>query len=349
MSMEDVILYCFKSGETMRYTTLYHLLKGKKTSSILVFGKFYGLLDFFNLFPKLSQQDFTRIIYQLVDKGYLTVVDDNKVQISKEGEAEVQWESFRLVNLKQRKYDRVDQLFFQRLSFATQIVSNKVHEFTQYEPIDNDAFHQMRMKVWLDHHKEADLPIIFFEEWKQVITSLNKTEQSILVEQLSGFNEVGLTINQISNLLDYSPIAGYLIYKTALHKVLDDLNQNKEAFPIFFSLFGSILEELPPGSIDVTRRLFFNGASPQEIANQRRLKLSTISDHLIELFITSSITELRNVIPKDILLNISAYKQTVNSDFKNWKYSDVVRSVKGLEFYVFRWCQFYFVEQEVIG
>lgn len=52
------ILALLSHGYKVRASTLYHLLKGKRTSSVLIYGFLYDCLRFIGWWPTISEQAF---------------------------------------------------------------------------------------------------------------------------------------------------------------------------------------------------------------------------------------------------------------------------------------------------
>lgn len=62
----DYILSLFQHGYKVKTSTLYHLLRGKRTTSVLIYGFLYDNLVAFGLFPLLS-----KTTYESVSNNYV--------------------------------------------------------------------------------------------------------------------------------------------------------------------------------------------------------------------------------------------------------------------------------------
>ena len=150
------ILHCFESKQPMRVSTLYHLLKGKRTTSILSYAYFYDLLEYFNLFSKQQESSYLKTIQELIQNEYLEVLEEGVVQITDKGLLLLinQKEKPNLSSLNQMKYYKWDLKYWQRLLFVTQVISEKSFKEKNYVPIENNVFRQQQLKRWLKKQDE---------------------------------------------------------------------------------------------------------------------------------------------------------------------------------------------------
>ncbi|RCF83134.1 hypothetical protein B1168_04140, partial [Enterococcus faecium] len=63
------ILSLFSSGHKLRISSLYQLLVGKRTTSVLIYGFTHELLFIHNSFPALQKDKFYQILQKIANKG----------------------------------------------------------------------------------------------------------------------------------------------------------------------------------------------------------------------------------------------------------------------------------------
>ena len=114
------ILSCFNQDKPMRSSTLYHLLKGKRTTSVLSFGYFYQLLTYFALFPKAKEKEYQQVVNELSKSGLIKESNKKLFVITEKGKKylEENWEAD-LGSVNQLKYYKWDKSFFDLLVFAS--------------------------------------------------------------------------------------------------------------------------------------------------------------------------------------------------------------------------------------
>ncbi|MGX7023554.1 helix-turn-helix domain-containing protein [Vagococcus hydrophili] len=342
------ILHCFESKQPMRVSTLYHLLKGKRTTSILSYAYFYDLLEYFNLFSKQQESSYLKTIQELIQNGYLEVLEEGVVQITDEGLLLLinQKAKPNLSSLNQLKYYKWDLKYWQRLLFVTQVISEKSFKEKNYVPIENNVFRQQQLKRWLKKQDEKIIENIY-DEWRFIADQLPKDDQIYIFKQLVGHEHVGQTFQQITENQETDLIFSYLEFKNILHEMIELIEEFQDKLPIFFGMMGEEKQLLKEESYLVTKKIYEKTQSVREVAQVRNLKESTITDHLLESFLISTSKE-------EIILNESLNRQILDKfrveqpDFRRWRFSDVRKEMPNLSFYEFKMYQFFLVEQEKV-
>ncbi len=342
---EYFILSCYKTNYPMRISTLYHLLKGKRTSSILSYGYFYENLLYFGLLPKLREDSYSKTIERLMSDGLLKKIDSGVAQISETGLIELEKAVFPCVsNLSQLSFYKYDLLFWNKLLFVTQITSEKSHGQRNYIPIENNIFKQQQLKFWLKKQSKT-IEMNFYEEWNLMLDYIPEAKQILLVGQLIGHNETGFTLSQIAEKQEQDYFFTYLEFKNFLHYFIQVVENERKSFPLFFELLELEKSLIKIDSSQISNQLFNQYKSIVEVSNQRNLKVSTITDHLIESFLLNpdrlEIPDFRQA----TLTSLNVMKQG-NRDFRRWQYKDAKDYDPDLSFYEFKFFQFYLIEKE---
>jgi len=327
----------------MRYSTLYHLLKGKKTTSVLSFGRLYHLLDFFHLLDRLEKRTYEEVIQQLINKHYLIRLDNEFMCLTAEGDKYIKHDLIDSLFIKEYDYFKIDDSFWLRLLFTSQVISYQSHSVKDYIPIDNDPIHQFKLKEWLNKHYSGKLSKDFFEEWQHLLTILTKEEQDVIVSRLVGYNVFSMTIDQLSKEKNQTKLMIALTHKSALHKILNHLAK-ESSDPLMQSLKESVEKEREQDTVDLTNYLFEQGHSIEKIAQMRRLKESTIVDHFIEINIKKECDKFLHWVRDTSLINLTHYFKE-NPDYKTWKYTNIKNIYPEITFYEFRFFQFAILEK----
>src|SRR5699024_9728495 len=100
---------------------------------------------------------------------------------------------------------------------------------------------------------------------------------------------IGLTEGQLAEQFQQSQSNIYLLERNYIHFILKELNAVGEKH----ILLKGMLEDLSDstrmntitGSAELTQRLVHQGLTPEQMANKRQLKITTIYDHLVEIAI----------------------------------------------------------------
>ena len=345
------ILTLFQDGHKARTSTFMHLLKGKRTSSILLYGFFQGQLAKFALLPQLNTREFEGAVAVLLTEGFLVPVaeEEGVVQLSGEGRAYLAAQEIvpALPALNSFLYARHDEDFFELLLFTTQIISQMAHGERQYLPLDNRPLRQKLLKDWLlrQGQNRQELSVAFYQEWHQVFSALPPTQQSALSLMLSGYQRVGLTFQQVCQQFGWDTFSAWLGKKNALHQGLTLIRTQPTRFPLLTSLFDLLPLPLTTESGGVSASLFLAGASVTEISQQRRIKESTVNDHLIELALTTADFPFERIVTAELGLACEAYAQE-HQAIRSWRFGPLKEAIPDLSFLAFRLYQIQQIRRE---
>lgn len=345
---EIFILSCYKSGYPMRMSTLYHLLKGKKTTSVLTYGYFYNNLNNFNLLPKLKEASYYQTIKQLIQKGYLIEVEEGVLQLSEIGIELLSKKKLpSLSQLNQIEYYKYDISFWEKIMFASQVVSERAYNEGKYIPIENSLFKQQQLKKWLKHQNEMLIPQ-FYKEWEEMLDFIPEDDHIILLGQLVGHKEIGLTLNQIAVMRNQDYFYTYLEFKNLLHQFIQIIETYPTQFLLFFELLTLETSLIKTDSSQITNQLFRQYESISQVSQHRRLKESTVIDHLIENFLRHPHISNLPEFSKNTVIALEDLKLK-QPDFRRWLFKDACEYESSLSFYDFKCYQFYLIEKEKLN
>lgn len=93
------ILALLSHGYKVRASTLYHLLKGKRTSSVLIYGFLYDCLRFIGWWPTISEQAYFQFLEKLSKAKQIQYhKETNEIQLTKEGQLFLKEHHFSLLD-----------------------------------------------------------------------------------------------------------------------------------------------------------------------------------------------------------------------------------------------------------
>lgn len=322
-SFDSFILARFAHQYKVRWTTLYHLLKGKRTTSILLYGAFYGQLPYVAVFPKLTIAEVEMSIDHLVQAGFL-IRENDFVQITAAGykwlentlSVQEKWQT-----LNGFRYSRIATPFKDQLFFATQVISELAHQQQDYLPLENQYLRQMQLKQWLSPLLKQKERLIaeFYQEWQNFLKALPAESANRWAKRLTGYQQTGFTLTQMSQ---QEQLAGWklsLIEQAELHELLRQLEEKSEAFPLFKSLLTSLGITKENQSAATSYQLFIQGKTIEQIAVIRKLKPSTIAEHLIESCLFYPDFPYERVFSQTEWNHLKAY-QKQKPDIRTWNY-----------------------------
>lgn len=288
-----VILYCFIqiNGERSIYS-VFHILKGKKSSQSIQDAHLFYLQPFFLSLPKLKRAYFNQKVKELEKLGYVIVDDSGKAIVTTAGTESVkkdfQGDSFPS-NMNGLVYGDQTFLFWKRLSLLVQVLSNGKQQETLYFPVQRNKSIQDWVKSCLRANTNIEkMSSDLFKELYTLLTSLPQSlNPDVLVFRLTGYKDYGWTELQVAEKLNMHEEEFRFQFLDLIHRILSELERDPSTYPLLYSisLKNDQLQNLTI-STSKTYELYQKGHSIEEIARIRDLKINTIEDHVIELILT---------------------------------------------------------------
>lgn len=315
-----LILSCLQkiNGERTTYS-IYHLLKGKKSSQTIQDAHLFYMTNLFQTFPQLSRIYFDNIIRDLMNKTYIQIVDTDKFKITTKGMAHLDKALIRMPiprALNGWKYHSIHEDFWKRLSLLIQVCSNLIHYDSSYIPIHNDNKTSDWVKaILLKLNKNREE--LSDELLQEVISCLNSTDEinpEVVVWRLTGYKQIGLTSGQVAELFNMDVYYFHLQFLNCIHFMIDRIASNRNQYPILQNLLDDYQKPIIlTKSSFATYRYLQLGYSIEEIASVRNLKTSTIEDHIVEIALNDSNFLLEPFVPIEIEIMIRGAIQKLNS------------------------------------
>ena len=341
---ELFILNLFSHSQAKKGSTVFHILQGKRTASILYRAVDYSLEPFFGFFPQLDRLVFYKKLENLVSMGYLLVSQEkNEYFLSQMGKDIVESyfsDHYRPRHLNWLTQGRAIVDVQRKIYFLTQVFSEIRHENKRYLPVEKDYDIQQWVKRWLAKQERdlQELAIEFGKEWKMLLSSLETENAVILVHLMSGHDAVGLTKNQLSQQMDLPELEITLRQFDSLGYLIEQISADSKPFPLFASVVQETIAPNEKGlstSAKETALLLKKGYSIEKITHIRRLKKSTISEHLIEVVILFPALDIQQFIPTEMYFSL----QALFVDAPEASFQDAADQLPDLEFLWYRLMQ----------
>lgn len=328
--MDYFILALFAHGYKVRPTTLFQLLKGRRTVSVLIYGYLYDSLSYLGIFPELKEDAFQKIMNELASKKCLQTFSDDEVQITEAGLILAQKKLTLLRNypLDNYRFGRVDQETWRLLLFSVQVVSERSYKNSQYLPIETTPLYTIPLKRWLHGaRQQPDFVAAYQQEWHFLLHKVGNHTAEQIVRQFSGHELLGETIQQVSEQRAYG-----LLEKHLQHRIFTLIEAYQSNCPWLWSLIEPNLERSRNQSMLKTKQSLDQGLSFGEIVQRRGVKASTIQDHLLELAL------IQADFPFQMFLepNSRAFLAELSTDYRTWRYRELRGKFNELDYFTFR-------------
>ena len=218
---------------------------------------------------------------------YISTDGDSFVRLTKQGQLAAS--ALPRFHFNGWDYRGRERIFFARLSLLVQTVSNFKAGEKLFLPTQRDREVQLFVKRLLYQKPIGDQQFsreIGQELYRSIERSGMKDQQKIiLTHRLDGYGCTGWTWNQLAGKLELSPLSLYLYFIEGLHLLLASIEQSIDT-PLLRKMTNQIkVTSYLTDSSMKTKSFFEQGMSMAEIAATRRLKMSTIEDHFVEMSI----------------------------------------------------------------
>lgn len=286
-----IVLYCLEkmNGERTVYS-IYHLLTGKKSSQTIQDAHLFQLTPFFKTYRTMKRGQFDEWIRALEALHLIVKKGEQQYGVTENGKRFLRenGEKHKFVHhLNGWTYQQSD-VFWERLTLMVQVVSHLKQNETSYIPIQRNRQTQEKIKGFLRGSgvKREQLAFVVFEELSACLEETEEVDPAVVVIRMTGYGRIGLTENQACEALNMEPILYHYQFLAGLHQLMKHIFHQRTRYPFLYALIKDLQAEKPlTESTKKTFELLKKGYILAEISQMRKLKISTIQDHIVELTI----------------------------------------------------------------
>ena len=293
--------------------SIYNILIGKKSHQTFFDASSQQLLSLYHSLPNLKYSTFEQFILQK---------DDFK-------------KSIQVKIHPQYTYDSLTQTF-SCIQLLIQTLSHTRKESNTFIPIVQNTYIQQRVKQLYHQVIESNQVSNTIDEIYLLFENLNnKYNHTFLHYYLQGYEESMYTRQQIS-LIEGIPQSE--LFEREMNELIDILNQLKDStkYPILSQAI--ILSPLLTNTYLSYQKLK-SGLNLKEIAQLQNVKLNTIEDHILEMYIKGYLIDYTLFINKKDILEFINYYQKHRGErlkfykehFTDWTYFQIKLVIVGIE------------------
>lgn len=341
MDPED-LLHLLDDQQARRLRVIENLLRGRKTVSTLYWGQRYDLLFLLGLAKHLDRGGLDATAQALVSQKLATWTPNEQPQL-------------RLTAKGRQRRDQVPtyqpqtralwpQLSLavarQRLLLSVQVVSQYAHRTARYYPLTTDLATRQAVRQWFHQAKSPDLATQIFTALTASLTQLPEATAQVLTAGFSGYQQPGLTNQQLAVDLHQTPWEIYLRHIDGVVRIAQDARQADH--PLHALLAPAWQTAVTRSAQATLRAVTTTALTLDQVAVQRQIKPSTVREHLLEAAIMLPVTAL----PYERLLP-QATRQTLlaalPAQLDDWEYTALPADLQArFDFFTFRllaiWC-----------
>lgn len=341
---EMFLLRLFSDEKAKKETSVFYILQGKRTASMLYRAVDYGLESVFGFFPKLVRTDYQKQLDHLITAKYLSLAEESQdILLTAEGKLALKAyfsEHYEPNHLNWLTEGKIVSAFQKVVYFLTQIFSEARYSNQRYIPIEKNISIQQWVKKWLYNHSLSpqELGVPFGLEWKNLLSQMEPKNAVILVQLMSGHDMTGWTKAQIAQNMKLEEVEVHVRLLDALNYIIHLTVENKTEVPLFASILSNLKKNSQMGiskSAQDTLVLLQQNYSLNQICTLRKLKKSTISEHIIELVIVDPSLQAKAFVPEEVYLSL----QQLFDDYPELTFQEAASKIPDMEFYWFRLVQ----------
>ncbi|MGL4522944.1 MAG: helix-turn-helix domain-containing protein [Bacilli bacterium] len=267
---------------------LHNILTGYRSMQTIYDSKAYNLVGCFGLLPKLSIEELQHVLDELVAAGHVASQQDKNTHYLYRAPMDMPQRMHMKQWLDRAEWIHTVMMFRQRLQLCVQMMSNKQYEQSSYTPM----VQQLRIKQWgREFYRtqlcdQSEAVHAFYTELVKVLSIFDDETCSFFVNQLSGFGQSAKTVQQFEVMLNKSPLEIVCSTYELFAKMMIHIVQQRSQFPTLLLLIPRGADCLLTLAARSTYEMLQQGSSIEDICNKRRVKESTVGDHLFEICAT---------------------------------------------------------------
>lgn len=310
---QQILLQIFhKLNKERTISAAYHLLRGKRSGQTIQDVGIFKLHSFFGILPKLSRKTFDAEITKLTSEEYLQIQENGYYVLTEKAIEKAQiTPPFRFDGWHYRGNEHI---FFSRLTLIVQSLSHQKAGQMSFSPVIKDESVQKWVRSFLkwSQYQSGEVQQKLFHEMSDTLQQSSLTEKSraLIVYRLSGEGVPGWTWQQIAHDYQLEQMDVQLQFIEGLHIWLTVIEASRETSLLKKVSEGIRVEDVLTGSANQTAQLFQQGYSIEQISSIRRLKMSTIEDHIVELAMNEPNFPIKQFVSKEDILLV---KQQITS------------------------------------
>ncbi len=319
---EKWLLY-FSESQPRRPAVIRQLLSNHLTTSALFWGRAYGLLDIIAL--PLDVNNFEPTLDELCQKKLLLETSKG-ICLTVKGRFLREPAFFNGFDLK-----GWEKQFY----LLVQVASELSYQNNKYFAITNDLKAQQLFKNWFRRYGKTTLLGEITASLTDFLAHEPELNAQLFCEQLTGHGRLGQTKAQLakSYQLQIAEIeVGWRDLCARYAKYLLDQNFELAKLVMPYKRLTNL-----PASTEKTYSLFLAGKSIEEIADLRKIRKSTVQEHLLNVAI------LADDFPRERLLSPKIKKQIMDffasCPVLDWKFQQLHESYPEISFFEYRLCQ----------
>ncbi len=285
---------------------VYHLFTGKRSIQTIQDANLFQLEAYFGIAPYLSYNLFQEKVKALQYSKRIHLIKKDTFHLTEEGKKSLQQSFPYPLYYQGMEYATKEREWLRRLTLMIQVWTNQQRQITRYIPIVDHLETQRWVKAY---YRKLDKPARsylqkLYDECVKLLEDLPDMYIEMFIKQLTTAEQIGWTKEQLANLYSISPVDVELHEINYLHYMLGRIEKEPRSYPLLYAFAKDLYRKEESGTITqsarITKTMITKGMSIEDVARFRRLKVTTIHDHLVEIALQDPSFPLDAFVPPSV-------------------------------------------------
>lgn len=331
----DDLLQLLSSQQARRLRVIENLLRGRRTVSTLFWGQRYRLLYLLDLGKALTRGGLDGPAQTLVDRQLATweAEEQPQLRLTPAGVA-AQHAAQPFVPQTAVLWPQLDiNAARKRLLLGVQVVSEYQHQTKRYYPLATDLATRQLVRRWFYQSDRQQLGTALQATFTRSLARLPERVATVTVAGFTGYRQPGLTNQQLAVRWQTTAWQVYLMH---IEAVVTIAQAAQVATDPLAGLLGPLWTVPVTKSAQATLAAVQAGGTLDQIARQRRIKPSTVREHLLEaaIMLPEAAFPYERLLPATTQRTLLAVLPTAIDE---WTYTDLAPALQAkIDFFTFR-------------
>ncbi|MCP3025823.1 helix-turn-helix domain-containing protein [Halobacillus sp. A5] len=314
---EAILLKCIQSLRGERSISgIFHLIQGKRSSQTLQDAKIYNIDLFFATAPSIKKEQVEEAVVRMAAKGWVYINEEKIPVIREEGHQVLNNSTIETRHyLNGMTLHKHVNVFEKRLRLLIQTITRTNLKDFSFIPIEDDIETQRWVKYIYRNCSAEEMITNLHNELYTLLLAIDKLEAELFTARITGGRVTGRTKAQLASRYDLSKEDVDLYVRHTFYYLLQStLNAPQSYKALFMCAEGLEGSNLITASAKQTHHLLTGGYTLEQICNRRRLKISTIQDHIVEAALVVPDFDISTFVSADHQAEIAQALNLVNSN-----------------------------------
>ncbi|MFC7371207.1 helix-turn-helix domain-containing protein [Fictibacillus iocasae] len=286
--VDYMLLDCFQNVNGERSAQgIIHILSGKKTAQSLADAQLFGIGKYYAVLSSLKKNELEEKTAVLFAESLIEELSNGVFIVTKKGEKIVGYNHYPFLrHLSGLAHWNIEHHFWLSLSLYIQSISNMLAHNSRFLPVvtDYQAVRSVKALFPKTEAERKESAVRLYHEMVQLLENYGNSQiASLFLQRATRFERIGSTFEQLSHDFGTSEEEVRMMFRSLLHFILTKVKEHPHEYEELHRFIPPGHSESLTNSARATLSLLQEGYPLDEIERLRKLKRSTLEDHLVEI------------------------------------------------------------------